>query len=424
MNVLGACLGPENVIDGNTMTDPQEASAGLRNTQVRFGAVAKTLHWLTAILILTMLGLGIVASKWPFDTSDALAMKGMLFSIHKTLGLTTFTVAVIRIGWAVVQPRPAPLPTSKIQHFAAETVHWSLYGALVLVPITGWMHHAATTGFAPILWPFGQTLFFVPQSVALAAVLGKLHLVFNIVLVASIFLHVAGALKHHVVDRDATLKRMLPGQVGLPLGIVKKPFHKGPLWVAVCIWVMAAGVGAMFGLVKSDSADAATSLEAVQSEWTVTEGTLTIAVDQFGQSVDGTFADWTAEISFSEVSGNGQHGNVTVVIAIPSLTLGSVTNEALAADFLDAQSFGTATYTGPILAQDNGFVVDGTLNLVGKDVPLQLPFVVSLEGDRANATGETVLDRRDFGIGEAYPDESSVGFGVGIRFNLLAMRGG
>lgn len=399
--------------------------AGFGNTTLRFGGVAKTLHWLTAFLIITMLLLGIIASKWSFDTSDALATKGLLFSIHKTLGLMTFVVAILRITWAIIQPRPASLPIdSELQHFAASTVHWALYGALVLVPLTGWMHHAATSGFAPIYWPFGQTLFFVPQSAVWAAVLGKLHLAFNIVLVTSLALHVAGALKHHVIDRDATLKRMLPGQVDLPENMKPDSFHKGPMVMAVAIWAGAACVAVGLGLAKPETTPTAAALRAVQSDWTVENGTLSIIVDQFGQSVTGTFADWTAEIEFTETGIDGKHGDVNVVISIPSLTLGGVTNEALAADFLNAEGFATATYTGVIVADgDEGYTVDGTLTLVGQSVPLPLPFDLMLDEGAATASGATSLDRRDYGIGQTYPDDSTVGFGVQIMFDLVATQG-
>jgi len=398
-------------------------SSSIGNSDTRFGSVAKVFHWLTAFLILSMLVLGIVASKWPFDTSESLATKGFLFSIHKTLGLFTFFVASLRISWAIIQPRPTALPIdSKLQHFAAETVHWALYGALMLVPLTGWTHHAATTGFAPIFWPFGQTLFFVPQSVGLAAVLGKLHLAFNIVLFASLALHIAGALKHHVIDRDATLKRMLPGTVDLPSDMVKTAFQKGPALAAFCIWVIAAGIGITFGLAKESTAQVA--LETVQSEWSVTEGTLVISVDQFGQTVEGTFADWTADINFSETPTQGQYGDVSVVIGISSLTLGSVTNEALAADFLNVEGFNTASYSGAILGDTEGYIVDGTLTLVGQSVPLVLPFTLDSDGKSAMANGETTLDRRDFGIGQSYPDAGTVGFNVGIAFDLTAILGG
>ena len=408
------------------MADLNNVPVGLGNTVDRFGGVAKTLHWLTALLILTMLILGVIASQWPFDTSDALATKGILFSIHKTLGLTTLLVAIIRILWAIIQPRPAPLGSdSKFQHFAAETVHWSLYGMMVMVPLTGWMHHAATSGFAPIWWPFGQTLFFIPQSEVLATVLGKLHLAFNIVLAVSIGLHVAGALKHHVFDRDATLKRMLPGQVALPSGLVKAAFHKGPLLMALVVWATAAGIGGVLGLAKNETSQSTVALEEVQSDWSVSSGSLSIGVNQFGQSVMGSFADWTAEIEFTETAREGRHGDVTVVISIPSLMLGGITNEALAVDFLNAEGFATATYTGPIKPNDveDGYIVDGTLTLVGQTVPLVLPFDLMLDGATATASGSTSLDRRDYRIGQSYPDESTVGFEVQIMFDLFATQG-
>jgi len=159
-----------------------------------------------------------------------------------------------------------------------------------------------------------------------------------------------------------------------------------------------------------------------QSDWAVNEGTLTISVDQFGQTVEGTFADWTAEIAFSETPTDGKYGDVIVTIAIPSLTLASLTSEALDTDFLDVENFSVATFQGPITHNDTGYVVDGTLTLVGQTMPMPLPFELVLEGDLATAQGTGELDRRDFGIGQSYSDESTVGFKVGVQFTLSAVR--
>ncbi|MEC8575106.1 MAG: cytochrome b/b6 domain-containing protein, partial [Pseudomonadota bacterium] len=137
----------------------------------------------------------------------------LLFSLHKTLGLALFATALLRILWALRQPKPAPLhPDRKAEVLAAEVVHWLLYGSLVLAPLSGWIHHAATTGYAPIWWPFGQDLLFVPKSQAVADVFGGLHWLFVWTLAAALGLHIAGALKHQVIDKDATLARMLPGK--------------------------------------------------------------------------------------------------------------------------------------------------------------------------------------------------------------------
>jgi len=406
-------------------TSTSHPAPGLRNTTERFGSVAKVFHWLTALLILTLIPLGMVAYQWPYDTSEALAFKATLFSLHKTLGLLTFAVALARILWALSQPRPAHLPIeSRVQAFAAQAVHWSLYGALVLVPLTGWIHHAATSGFAPIWWPFGQTLFFVPQSEPLAATFGQLHFVFNIVLVLSILLHIAGALKHHVIDRDATLKRMLPGTCDLPDDLHVEPTNLRPALAAGGIWIAAAGMAVALSLSAPEGAERPTlALAEPPSEWAVTEGTLSITVSQLGEAVTGEFAEWTAAIAFSETATDGQYGDVTVTIAIPSLTLGGVTAQALSDDFLQANAFATATYTGPIVAHEDGYIVNGTLSIVGQTVELPLPFSLELDGDTATATGGAPLDRLAVGIGTNYPDETSVGFTVDIAFSLTATRG-
>ncbi|MEM9844950.1 MAG: cytochrome b/b6 domain-containing protein, partial [Pseudomonadota bacterium] len=146
------------------------------NTQTRYGAVTKTFHWLTALLILSAIPLGFVANdiahaiKNPdIATSDAdITRAALLFSLHKTIGVASFFVALGRIAWAMSQPKPGLLNgDKKLESYAAETVHWLLYGSLLLAPLSGWVHHAATTGFAPIWWPFGQSLPFIPKNEAL-----------------------------------------------------------------------------------------------------------------------------------------------------------------------------------------------------------------------------------------------------------------
>jgi hypothetical protein len=108
---------------------------------------------------------------------------------------------------------------------------------MLIVPLSGWVHHAATTGFAPIWWPFGQSLPFVPVDATVAATAGAMHWLFTKILAASILLHVAGALKHHLIDRDATLRRMLPGHV-LGRCASARPARARTRWPPPC-WSMS-----------------------------------------------------------------------------------------------------------------------------------------------------------------------------------------
>ncbi|MGB0662056.1 MAG: cytochrome b/b6 domain-containing protein [Mangrovicoccus sp.] len=410
------------------------ATAALGNSAQSYGTVTKALHWLTALLIISAFPLGMIAHELPYGTSEQLAFKATLFSLHKTVGVLSFFVALARIAWALTQPKPGLLhPDRKLEAFAAELVHWMLYGAMLLVPLTGWIHHAATTGFAPIWWPFGQNLFFVPKSEAVAGLFGGAHDIFTKLLLASVALHVAGALKHHVIDRDATLKRMLMKPVAAE--VPAQTHSRTPFFAAVAIWAAAMGLAVLASLFGgehdhdeaeggADGSHETAVLDAPASEWQVIEGSLAISVLQMGSAVEGQFADWTAAISFDPAATDGAYGDVTVEIAIGSLTLGSVTSQAMGAEFFDAGTYPTATYTAQILAGDNGgYVADGMLKLKGVEAPVSFPFSLELEGDLAKMSGQAQLDRREFSVGTtSYKDESSVGFPVQVIIDLTAQR--
>ncbi|SNR42235.1 cytochrome b/b6 domain-containing protein [Puniceibacterium sediminis] len=395
----------------------------LTSTATRYGGVTKTLHWLTALGILCAIPLGIIANDAPYATGEQLAQKAWLFSMHKTLGVTIFFVAILRILWALNQPKPAPLhPERRLESWLAETVHWLLYGSLVLVPLTGWLHHAATSGFAPIWWPFGQSLPYVPKSEGLADVTAALHIVFERVLLISVVLHVVGALKHHFIDRDSTLRRMLPGTTE-----AGDPRHGHgflvPLVSAVAFWTVALGVGAGLGVFKHDgNAAPVAALDQVESDWTVQEGSLSIAVMQLGSQVTGSFDNWTANITFDERADPGKVGNVTVTVAIGSLTLGSVTSQALGADFLAVDQFATAIFAAEIIKVAEGYEAQGTMTLRGTEVPVTLPFELTLDRNTARMQGRTTLDRRNYGIGESMKDDGQLGYTVDVIVDLTATR--
>ena len=395
----------------------------LTNTDTRYGAVTKTFHWLTALLILTLIPLGIYANGLPYDTSEELALKAYYFSLHKTLGVAVFFVALARIAWALSQPKPGLLhPDRKLESLAAETVHWLLYGSLLLVPLSGWVHHAATTGFAPIWWPFGQSLPFVPKSEPLANTAAGLHIVFERVLAGSILLHIAGALKHHIIDKDITLKRMLPGRSEGRGG--GDGHHVAlPLISALSIWAAAVMAGSMLELYsKHGTAASVAELQAVESDWQVQQGTLSITVLQMGSDVSGEFADWTVSIAFDERVESGKAGTVDVTISIGSLTLGSVSGQAMGADYFNAEAFPTATFNADIVRAETGYEAQGTVTIKDQSMPLTLPFDLEIVDGVATMSGQTSLDRRSFGIGDSQTDPNSLGFDVSVAVSLTAAR--
>lgn len=403
----------------------------ISNSATRYGSVARSLHWLTALLILSSIALGLYAESLPYDSSAALAAKAQVFSLHKTIGIAAFFVAAARILWALTQTRPAPLhPERKLETLLAELIHWSLYLAMLVVPLSGWVHHAAVEGFAPILWPFDQTLPFVPKSETVATAATAVHWLFGKVLIGSIVLHVAGALKHALIDRDATLARMARGHEAGQAG--RHPLT--PALAALGIYVVGAAAAvsltapppaAPAPIAPAPVATApapAPAPAAADANWVVESGTLGFTVKQMGADVGGSFGSWQADIQFDETPVDGRNGHVTVTIDTASLTLGSVTDQAKGPEFFDTATHKTAVFEADILPAATGYEAKGTLTLRGSAQPVSLPFTLTLSGDRAEMSGSTVLDRRAFGMGASYGDESTVGFQVGVTITLTAIR--
>ena len=392
----------------------------IANTAIRYGTVTKIFHWLTALLILTVVPLGAIANRLPYETNEQLAFKAQLFSYHKTLGVLIFLVAVARVLWAVTQTKPGNLhPDRKAEAFLAGLVHWLLYISLIAVPLTGWIHHAATTGFAPLLLPIGQDLPLVSKDEGVSELFASLHWIWSKIMIGAILLHVAGALKHQFVDRDATLGRMWFGHRAIPEVPMHVSDRVAPL-AAIAIYLAATGAGAATGLFSHDDAVPATAaLADVASDWNVQEGEIQITVTQLGSPVKGTFADWTAAISFDPAATDVM-GSVTTTIAITSLTLGSVTNQAMGADFFDADSFPTAEFQADINRNGPEYVADGTLTIKGITIPVSLPFTLDIVDNAATMSGQLSLDRREFSIGQSMGDETNLGFAVDVAVNLTA----
>lgn len=169
--------------------------------------VARTFHWLTAALVLTMIPIGISMAN--FDLGGAI--EDPLYHIHRSIGATVLAITVVRLIYRLGHPAP-PLPTDMPawQHFAARFTHWALYALLIMQPIVGWI---ATSAYrAPVLFfwlfdlppiweenrPFSEAMFVVHRSMG----------VFIATLVA---VHIGAALYHHFVLKDGVLKRMVSG---------------------------------------------------------------------------------------------------------------------------------------------------------------------------------------------------------------------
>lgn len=389
----------------------------LSNSPTTYGSVARSLHWLTALLILANILLAYLAENLPRASDADVARVAITYSVHKTIGLAALVTAILRILWAVTQAKPTPLhPDRAVETFLATAVHWSLYAAILIMPLTGWLYHAASAGFAPIWWPLGQTLPFVPKSDTLAAQFRALHGWSSKLLILSLIAHIVGALKHALIDRDGTLARMISGRAQTATMPSSTLSRLRPASLALFAW--AALITAILAFAPVKLTETATSAPTT-GNWTVTTGSVTFNARIMSTAVTGTLPAFTASINYDP---GPKSGSVDVTLPLTGLTMGAVTPQAIGPEFFDLAHNPSARFTGDIAEKGGQLFASGTLTLRGKTVPVDLPFTLALTGDQAKMAGAVTLDRRDFGMGPSYLDEKTVAFPVTVAVALSATR--
>ncbi len=171
----------------------------------RYTTVAISLHWLIALLIFAGWGLGTYMHDLPLSPD-----KLRYFSWHKWIGVTVFLLAVVRVGWLATHP--APRLSSSIPRWQARTArvtHFALYLFMFIVPLSGWLMSSAK-GVPTVYFGVLPMPDLIAKDKALGKILEEVHEVFAYGLAFLVALHIAAALKHHFVDRDGLLARMLP----------------------------------------------------------------------------------------------------------------------------------------------------------------------------------------------------------------------
>jgi cytochrome b561 len=176
-----------------------------RSDATRWGSVARFFHWTIALFVIGLLVGGLTMTDMKVSPD-----KFKLYALHKSFGITVLGLMLLRFAWRGVDPRPQDVPgMAPVVAFAAHAVHRLLYVALIAMPISGWVYNSASN--FPLQW-FG--LINLPAIVSadkdLKHLAHEVHEFLAWTIIALLLAHVAGALKHHFIDRDDTLRRMLP----------------------------------------------------------------------------------------------------------------------------------------------------------------------------------------------------------------------
>ncbi|MFL9896985.1 cytochrome b [Paraburkholderia fungorum] len=173
------------------------------STRPAYGAVARALHWLTALLIAMQFVIGWTMPDVHKDTQPV-----GLIAWHLGVGSTLIAVMVVRVVWRLTH-RPTPDDLPPVLSIISRVTHFLLYAALVVVPLLGWINASSRGWTVRLVGVVPYPALSAPGS-AFGNEMGDVHGILAWVLFALVGLHIAAALFHRFVLRDHVLQRMLP----------------------------------------------------------------------------------------------------------------------------------------------------------------------------------------------------------------------
>ncbi|MBA2711558.1 MAG: cytochrome b [Tatlockia sp.] len=177
----------------------------LKNTNNRYGIIAIALHWVIAAFMIGLTGLGIYMVSLPINLE-----KLKLYGWHKEYGFFLLLLVIIRLIWRLTNKTPV-LSINAWEVLAARIVHWSFYGFMLTLPITGWLLTSAA-GLPASFFGFITLPNLIAPDNQLMQVFQETHKWLGYVLIGFIICHTAAALKHHYIDKDNILMRIIFAQ--------------------------------------------------------------------------------------------------------------------------------------------------------------------------------------------------------------------
>ena len=176
-----------------------------RNGRDRYGLVSIGFHWLIALAMIGLVGLG----AWMVGLTYYDPWFNRSLALHKAFGILVLVLAAAKFGWRIAGPGPAFGPEVKpYERVGATAMHWLLNALIVLLPVTGYLISTSEGAGIDVFGLFEvPALFDISEGARDLAI--EIHFYLAYGLIALVALHAGAALKHHFVDRGSTLRRML-----------------------------------------------------------------------------------------------------------------------------------------------------------------------------------------------------------------------
>lgn len=370
-----------------------------KNTSNRFGAVSKGFHWVVALFMIGLLAAGLYMA----DLAPS-PFKFSLYFWHKSFGIAVLALASLRLLWRFANIAPAtPETHKKWEKVLAKAAHVLLYACMFTMPLTGWAMSSAK-GFPVSVFGWFTLPNIVAPNKGLGAAMAEAHELVAYGLIGLIALHAAGALKHHIIDRDPTLRRMIPF---------------GKVLAAAGVLLFAATAA------RADSPPPVT-------QWIIEPGMshLTFEATQMKAPFTGEFKAFDGTIFFDPEKLDSSRVDIAIDMTSADTQNADRDKNLPAEPWFFAEKFPKAAFRAEKFEKtgDNAYIAHGKLTIRDITMSVDFPFTLTIAGppgagQMAAVQGAVELQRLDFNIGTGeWKDTATVGNAVTVRVFLMAHR--
>ncbi|WP_070156155.1 YceI family protein [Sphingobium phenoxybenzoativorans] len=386
----------------------------------RYSRIAIILHWTIAALLAFQISLG-----WGLEEAGARGFAA--FQLHKSIGISILVLTLARIAVRYWKPRPAPMEGG-LTGALAKAVHLGLYVFMLGGPLTGWALVSTAKVTVPTLIFGTIPLPHLPLPHGVHEAAENAHGLIAWIGIALFLLHVAGALRHHVLMRDGLIYRMVPARsLGMMLALIaaipaglflgKAILPKGVAASAPA--AVADNAAEAVDMAEANASDAAAGniVEAVADNaaqaaeeapagpppvWTVQPGgKIGFSVTNDSDTIAGGFSRWTADIVMDP--DHPETASISVDIDLASASVGDPTQTSMLAgdEFFGVAAHPRAKFVakGAEKTGANSYRAKGTLTLKGVSKPQAIRFTLSGTGLKRKVEGTGTIARAAFGVG-------------------------
>lgn len=395
-----------------------------KNTTDQYGAIAQFFHWAMAFIILSLLLVGLYMTGLEYSPKML-----EIYALHKSFGLLVLWLVGLRILWRLFTKQPKHQENHHYwERILAKLAHLFLYVAMVGMPLSGWLMSSA--GEYPVPFFGIQMPDLVSKNMDLAKFMKEVHEILGFVLIGVILLHAVGALKHHFIDKDTTLMRMMANPI-------KK---MGPYVLILILGIFTLGVLGLSLIGNQEKTNKPKVEEVLNSSqnfeiigpnsWDIVkeQSGLNFKASVYNKEFTGIFSNFDGKIIFDP--DDLKNSDVDITIDIASVKSGDEERDTamVGEEWFNVETFPSANFktTGFEKKSVGDYLAMGELTIKNRTMPVLLPFQLEIveEGGtkRAYMNGSMSLNRLDFGLGEGRWDSpESVGLDVVVQIKLVAV---